>query len=422
MEGKLSWNQMSSSLSKINSVIEKIKYGYEPANKNVPFPCGICEKNVNQHQNAVFCDQCDKWIHIKCNDVSKIEYETFQKEPDNSKHWICIKCTIINNSLLFPFTLESDEVVVGLNGISLPSLADSLPSFEISSTLTNLTNLSDYDTDENLNLNIISQYCPVEEVASVAVPDTDLFLFHMNIRSLSLHFDELDPLLTCLNVNFQVIGFSEIKTSVGSQSKANNEFPGYKFRETLSHSSAGGVGIYVKSNLTANKRDDLCISDKDFETVWIEIENSKAKNILCCCAYRHPSTDISRFNDYFQMTLSNLTKENKLIAVMGDFNIDLLKYDNHTPSNDFINMMFSYHFQPSILHPTRITDSSSTIIDNIYVNNATESNIFAGNILSLISDHLPPFAILSENAPDYKTSSHFSCDYKTFDETKFLAD
>ena len=122
------------------------------------------------------------------------------------------------------------------------------------------------------------------------------------------------------------------------------------------------------------------------------------------------------------MTLSNLAKENKLIAVMGDFNIDLLKYDSHTPSNDFVNMMFSYHFQPSILHPTRITDTSSTIIDNIYVNNATESNIFAGNILSQISDHLPQFAILSENAPDFKTSSYFAYDYKTFDEAKFLAD
>ena len=42
--------------------------------------------------------------------------------------------------------------------------------------------------------------------------------------------------------------------------------------------------------------------------------------------------------------------------------------------------------------------------------------------MSLISDHLPQFAILSENAPDYKTSSYFAYDYKTFDEAKFLAD
>ena len=107
---------------------------------------------------------------------------------------------------------------------------------------------------------------------------------------------------------------------------------------------------------------------------------------------------------------------------MGDFSIDLLNYNNHTTTNEFVNMMFSYHFQPSILHPTRISDTSSTIIDNIYINNATESNICGGNILSLISDHIAQLAILYDNAPDYKASSHYVYDYKNFSEDHFLSD
>ena len=197
-------------------IIENIRNGTGPCKQNIPFPCGLCDKNVNQNQKAVFCDQCGKWIHIKCNNISNSDFEILKEEPDN-KRWICIKCTIINNSSMFPFTLESDEVLLGLNGFNLPSLVDSLPSFEIPSKLTNLPNLSDYDTDENLNLNISSQYCTVEEIASMAVPDKDLSLFHMNIRSLSLHFDELHALLSCLNVNFEVIGLSETRTSHGSQ-------------------------------------------------------------------------------------------------------------------------------------------------------------------------------------------------------------
>ena len=256
---------MISSLAITNKGIENIRNGAGPCKQNIPFSCGLCDKNVNQNQKAVFCDQCGKWIHIKCNNTSSFDFEILKEEPDN-KRWICIKCTIINNSSMFPFTLESDKVLLGLNGFNLPSLVGSLPSFERSSKVTNLPNLSDYDADENLNLNITSQYCTVEEVASMAVPDKDLSLFHMNIRSLSLHFDELHALIPCLNVNFQVIGLSEIKTSLDSQNK-KNELPGYKFYETPSHSSAGRVGIYVKSNLTGNKRDDLCISDKDFETV-----------------------------------------------------------------------------------------------------------------------------------------------------------
>ena len=106
---------------------------------------------------------------------------------------------------------------------------------------------------------------------------------------------------------------------------------------------------------------------------------------------------------------------------MGDFNIDLLNYENHTARNEFVNMMFSYHSQPSILQPTRITDTSSTIID-IYLNNATESNICSGNILSLISDHLPQFAILYDDAPEYKASSYYAYDYTNFNEGKFLSD
>ena len=70
-----------------------------------------------------------------------------------------------------------------------------------------------------------SQYCTVEEVAFMAVPDTDLPLFHMNIRSFSPHVDELHALLSCLNVYFQVKCLSDIKTSVGSQNKTNNQLP-----------------------------------------------------------------------------------------------------------------------------------------------------------------------------------------------------
>lgn len=188
-------------------IVENIINGLEPTTDNIPFPCGICYKNVNK--KAVFCDQCDKWIHTKCNNISDLEYKQLVNEPDE-KQWICLKCSILNNSSIFPFTLETDEMLLALNDIDIPSITDTLPSFEIVSKLTNLPNLSDYDTDENLNLNITSQYATVSEVASMELSDKDFSLFHMNIRSHSLHFEELHALLSSLNINFQVIGLSEI--------------------------------------------------------------------------------------------------------------------------------------------------------------------------------------------------------------------
>ena len=248
-------------------------FSTEPTNTSC---CGIFHKKVNRTQRAFTCSQCNNMLHAKCNGTPTSTYEQGN---------ICITCIILNNSKMFPFTLENDDVLQGINSIDLPSLADSLPSLDVSSKLTNLPNLSNYDIDENLNLNINSRYCTIEELTNLQVSQEDLSLFHMNIRSLSLHHDEFHSLLTNLNTDFKAIGLSEIKVSVDTLIRDNIELPGYKFRHTPSNSAAGGVGIYVKSDLKANKRDDLSFVNENFETIWVEIDNSKAKNILCCCAY-----------------------------------------------------------------------------------------------------------------------------------------
>ena len=35
------------------------------------FPCGVCSKPVANNHNALCCDSCDKWVHIKCNFLNK---------------------------------------------------------------------------------------------------------------------------------------------------------------------------------------------------------------------------------------------------------------------------------------------------------------------------------------------------------------
>ena len=87
---------MIASVAITNKIIENIRNGTGPCNQNIPFPCGLCDKNVNQNQKAVLCDQCGKWIHIKCDNISNSDFEILKVEPDN-KRLTCIKCTIINN-------------------------------------------------------------------------------------------------------------------------------------------------------------------------------------------------------------------------------------------------------------------------------------------------------------------------------------
>ena len=134
----------------------------------------------------------------------------------------------------------------------------------------------------------------------------------MNIRSLPLHFDELHALLSCLKTDFHVIGLSEIKTSTDAQLRSNIELPGYSFHHTPSLSSAGGVGIYFKSNLTANKEMISVLVTWILKLFGFKIDNTKAKNILCCCVYRHPSSSIQKFNDHLQEILSYPANAHKL--------------------------------------------------------------------------------------------------------------
>ena len=101
---------------------------------------------------------------------------------------------------------------------------------------------------------------------------------------------------------------------------------------------------------------------------WVEIVNTKAKNILFCSAYRHPSFSPLRFKEHLESTLSQLTSENKSIFIMGVFNITLLNYESHPESNDFLLIMLnSFFLLPYILQPTCITERSATLIDNNYI-------------------------------------------------------
>ena len=56
---------------------------------NQKFACSICPKNVTTNHNAICCDICNLWVHIKCNNITKYCYRKLQsdKEP-----WYCKKC------------------------------------------------------------------------------------------------------------------------------------------------------------------------------------------------------------------------------------------------------------------------------------------------------------------------------------------
>ena len=88
--------------------------------------------------------------------------------------------------------------------------------------------------------------------------------------------------------------------------------------------------------------------------------------------------------------LTNFPKENKQVFLLGDLNMNLLKYNDHQPTNEFLESLTSNSFLPYILQPTRLTSHSKTLIDNIF-SNVISYEVISGNITATISDHPPQF-------------------------------
>ena len=110
--------------------------------------------------------------------------------------------------------------------------------------------------------------------------------------------------------------------------------------------------------------------------------------------YRHPSVDLTDFDcNYLNKLLENISKEQESVFLTGDFNVDLLDYNEHNQANEFLDSLASSSFIPLTLQPIRITSHSNTFIDNIF-SNVIEPDIIPGNLTANISDHLPQFSIV----------------------------
>jgi hypothetical protein len=84
--------------------------------------------------------------------------------------------------------------------------------------------------------------------------------------------------------------------------------------------------------------------------------------------------------------LINITRGNKLCYIMGDFNLDLLRYNDNVPTQEFIDRLFTYStLYPLISNPTRITSHTATLIDNIFTNQLSD-NVFNGIVLNDLSE------------------------------------
>ena len=129
-------------------------------------------------------------------------------------------------------------------------------------------------------------------------------------------------------------------------------------------------------------------------------------NTLVFVIYRTPShNSIPQITADLNDILERVKHENKTVIITGDLNIDLLKHSQHNQTNQFIDMLIANNLTPRITMPTRITNSSATLIDHMFSNIDSDKAI-AGTLKTDITDHYCNFIFINFEAEKQSHPKH----------------
>ena len=188
-----------------------------------------------------------------------------------------------------------------------------------------------------------SKYYDIDEMHNIEIPhkNKSLSLFHINACSLNKNFDDLQHLLSCTKTKFDIIAISETRITKQVSLSNNLNLNNYSFEFTPTETSAGGTLLYIANHLSYKCCNNLNIYTKnELGSTFIKIVNPKKSNIIVGVIYRHPSMDLTDFNcNYLNKQSENISKEQKSIFLLGDFNVNLLTYNEHNQATEHLDSL-----------------------------------------------------------------------------------
>ena len=205
---------------------------------------------------------------------------------------------------------------------------------------------------------------------------------HINARSLLPKKDEIHWIIKELNVDACFISETWLDDTVLD---VDVSLAGYScVRKDRHNRRGGGVPLYIKQDLKVSERNDIN-TDKDLEMIWLEVTTQHGSpNILLSCVYRPPNAHPEYF-DTIVDTTEKAVSENKEVIIIGDLNIDYSIKENLN-SNSIFLMESLFGMNQLILSPTRVTLTSSSILDDI-LTTCPQHHVISGVHKINLSDH-----------------------------------
>ena len=240
------------------------------------------------------------------------------------------------------------------------------------------------------NINTCEYYEPTE-LSSMFSAQSNLSCFHLNCRGLSANWEQFYELM--LNLHSETFSFDFICVSESYKCEHDQRIfiSGYQpiITRQRENQFRGGVAMFIKCGINYKIRDDISIFIPHvFESLFIEC-CIKSQNVIVGVIYRPntpPKEDVDACIHNLNIIMETVNNEKKNSIIMGDFNIDLLKYGINNKTNIYLDSVMSNGFIPMITKPTRKTHSTSTLIDHIH-SNFKCINSLSGIVITDVADH-----------------------------------
>ena len=254
---------------------------------------------------------------------------------------------------------------------------------------------STWDKYENAVLDEFDNCDYIDKVMNVN--SSDLVVMHLNIRGIGSKKTQLVDLIdnSIDSKEVDVILLSETWLTPFSP---NLTIPGYTvYRQDRLHKKGGGVAILVSNRLRCTVIDQINSNLPETECIVLLVSLRNGGMCVFCSMYRPPNSSIAVFLASYNSLLSAIKKTKPTSIVIGlDHNLDFLKSNTHQPTCDFIQNNLDFGLIPTVTRPTRITKSTATLIDNIFVSQNLCGKYVSNILLNDTSDHLPVVCTLSE--------------------------
>jgi exonuclease III len=235
-------------------------------------------------------------------------------------------------------------------------------------------------------------------------------IYHLinKIHDVTLFINQQQPI--------HILGISETRLN---QSKSDDliDIAGYNvIRRDPEIQGHTGLATYIHHSVAhlVHRRQDL--ESKTVECMWFRVKLNKP--VYVCVLYRNPASSFAWYDEFNEM-FDKVDAAKNSVIVLGDFNIDLQK-----PHLAWESTMRIHGLKQLVQEPTRITPTTSTLLDHIYCN-SSRNVVDVQTVQCGMSDHYPIMCTWLCKTHSKAKGEHVYVQYrsmKNFDVNAFLYD